>query len=341
MCGIVAVLDQAGRRRSDARAAERDRSADARRPPSHALGWPTPARRRSCSTRGRHAAEADAAAAGRPRRAGPRRPAGAGRRHRGPARPARRVRGRRGGPASSRRRRRRRPPTSSGPTPRSIRAEGRRCGRCGRDRLRTAAAVADLAGRDAGASRAGRLPVDPAGAVGHRPARGPRPRLGRPAPVRAGTTGSTSTTRSWPPASARRGDDPLFPSGAVRVADGAPVVRLQGGGRDRRARRQHRRAAGRDRAATRCCTWRSPRRRRGSPCSATPAGPASASSPSPTPTRSTARRTRAPGGPYVVAVLNGDVDNHADLRARAELSHPDRRSRPTPRSSPPSCRARR
>ena len=55
-----------------------------------------------------------------------------------------------------------------------------------------------------------------------------------------GTTGSTSTIPSWPARWPRRGDDPLFPSGAVRVADGAPDVRLQGRGRDRRARRQHR-----------------------------------------------------------------------------------------------------
>ena len=31
---------------------------------------------------------------------------------------------------------------------------------------------------------------------------------------------------------------------------------------------------------------------------------------------------RTTGGPYVVAALNGDVDNHADLRARSELSFP-------------------
>ena len=37
-----------------------------------------------------------------------------------------------------------------------------------------------------------------------------------------------------------------------------------------------------------------------------------------------------PDGPYVVAALNGDVDNHADLRLAEGLRWP-RRSRPTPR----------
>ena len=56
------------------------------------------------------------------------------------------------------------------------------------------------------------------------------------------------------------------------------------------------------------------------PCSATPGGPASASSPSPTPIRSTAKsRAARRRSPYVVGALNGDVDNHADLRAEHEL----------------------
>ena len=43
-----------------------------------------------------------------------------------------------------------------------------------------------------------------------------------------------------------------------------------------------------------------------------------------------------PGGatpPYVVAVLNGDVDNHADLRVDPRAARSPARSRPTPRSS--------
>ena len=59
------------------------------------------------------------------------------------------------------------------------------------------------------------------------------------------------------------------------------------------------------------------RRRHGARCSATPGGPASASSPSPTPTRSTATRSSSAGAGRArtwSAALNGDVDNHADLK---------------------------
>ena len=61
-----------------------------------------------------------------------------------------------------------------------------------------------------------------------------------------------------------------------------------------------------------------------SPSSVTPGGRASASSPSPTPIRSTARRSSAGGeaGPTSVAALNGDVDNHADLRVEHGLRIP-------------------
>ena len=54
-------------------------------------------------------------------------------------------------------------------------------------------------------------------------------------------------------------------------------------------------------------------------CSATPGGPRSASSPSPTPTPSAPRSSTAPIGPFVTAVLNGDVDNFADLNAAEDL----------------------
>ena len=70
-----------------------------------------------------------------------------------------------------------------------------------------------------------------------------------------------------------------------------PVVRLQGGRRDRRARRQHPGAPRRGRRATPCCGARWPRPMPKSRSSGTRGGRASASSPSPTPIRSTARRS--------------------------------------------------
>ena len=97
------------------------------------------------------------------------------------------------------------------------------------------------------------------------------------------------------PEIAARAADPLFRSGSVRVVPDAPErpgagLRLQGGGRDRRAGRQRPGGAGRHhrRRAPPPGPGRAPTPR--SPWSATPAGPASASSARPTPTRSTAKR---------------------------------------------------
>ena len=90
---------------------------------------------------------------------------------------------------------------------------------------------------------------------------------------------------------AARGEDPLYPSGAVRVADGAlsfvykAAAEIGELGDNTAALRAAIRADGLLHLAL-----AAPARRW--PCSVTPAGPASASSPSPTPTRSTARRTR-------------------------------------------------
>ena len=94
-------------------------------------------------------------------------------------------------------------------------------------------------------------------------------------------------------------------------------VRLQGGGRDRRARRQHRaRCAPRSRDDELLRLALSRADGRGRRCSATPAGRASASSPRPTPTRSTARSSTAGDAARTSsAALNGDVDNYADLKA--------------------------
>ena len=52
--------------------------------------------------------------------------------------------------------------------------------------------------------------------------------------------------------------DPLFQSGAARLAGRLPVGRLQGGGRDRRARRQHPGDARGRSPPTTCCAWRWP-----------------------------------------------------------------------------------
>ena len=103
---------------------------------------------------------------------------------------------------------------------RADRAQGRGVGGRSATACARRARCADLAGPDARPAPPSRLPVDPAGALGPRPARGARPRLGRPARARAGprprpATGGGGRAR-WPPGA----DDPLFASGAVRVADG-------------------------------------------------------------------------------------------------------------------------
>ena len=154
-----------------------------------------------------------------------------------------------------------------------------------RDRLRTAAAVAALAGGDAGAGRARRLPVDPAGAVGDRPHGGARPRLGRHPRVRVGPRPRRrrpgDRRRRSPSAAATRCSRPARPGspGACLsfVYKAAAEIGELGDNTARDARGDRRRRPAAAGAARR------PRPR--SPCSATPAGRASASSPSPTPTR--------------------------------------------------------
>ena len=119
----------------------------------------------------------------------------------------------------------------------------------------------------------------------------------------------------------RRNADPLFQSGSVRVAGetlgfvykaAAEIGELGDNIRALRAAITDRRAAARRAVAAPARGWR---------CSATPAGRASGSSASRTATRSTATRSPAGrSGPYSVAVLNGDVDNHADLKVAHDLS---------------------
>ena len=94
--------------------------------------------------------------------------------------------------------------------------------------------------------------VDPAGAVGPRPPRGARPRLGRPHRPRARPRPRPRRSRRRP-ADRRARRRPPLPLERGAHARGPPQLRLQGGRRDRRARRQHRgharRPAGRRPAA--------------------------------------------------------------------------------------------
>ena len=119
---------------------------------------------------------------------------------------------------------------------------------------------------------------------------------------------------------AERADDPLFGAAGRAHARRPPELRLQGRRRDRRAGRQHRGAARRRSPATSCCA-------RPSPAPDAEAvvlghtrwasvGIISAAQRPPAQLRGA---RRAPTGPYVTAVLNGDVDNFADLKATEAL----------------------
>ena len=174
-----------------------------------------------------------------------------------------------------------------------------------------------------------------------RPSTGSRSGAATPPACTCSCTATTSTSTSGGGRRARRpGRRP-----ALRVRFGAharrpPGLRLQGGGRDRRAGRQHRRPArrhppGRAPAALSAGRVAGP----GRSCSATPAGPASASSPSPTPTPSAPTRPTRPDAP---------VRRRRAQRRRRQLRRPARRRRrsrsrrrspPTPRSSPRSAPA--
>ena len=152
-----------------------------------------------------------------------------------------------------------------------------------RDRLRTARAVEEFAGRDAERRGHRGLHLGAAGAVRPRPARGPRARLGRPAPAGPRPRPRSRRPRRRPGRCASRTADSLFGSMAVRTPDGnlsfvykasAEIGELGDNTRALRGRSP----------ATRSCAGRSPPTPPRRWCSATPAGPASASSPRPTPT---------------------------------------------------------
>ena len=113
------------------------------------------------------------------------------------------------------------------------------------DRLRTADAVAALAGRGTSVATPSRVPGNPASAVGHRPHGGARPRLRWSPRLRVGQQ-SRPRSAGRPEARHRvRGTvwRPAVPGPrrALRRRTGrvGALVRLQGGRRDRRAGRQH------------------------------------------------------------------------------------------------------
>ena len=131
----------------------------------------------------------------------------------------------------------------------------------------------------------------------------------------------------------QRADDPLFRSGTVRVVDGSLCLRLQGGGRDRRAGRQHPGAARGHPVRRPAAPGAQPRRTPSPSCWATPGGPRSASSPSPTPTRSTApRRPARPAPTWWPPSTATSTTSPTSRPPPASTSPP--RSPPTPRSSP-------
>ena len=242
MCGIVAILTRPGSRPTPS-AEELLGALDAAVHVPTGAGPPAGAR-----PDGRRGRQWRTRCSRRARRAGARRPAVPGRRHRGPTRPAwtrswpaRRPGSRTPTPTRS---------TSSGPTPRSSAARDVLWA-LRRDRLRTAAAVSALAGREAGEAALAGFLVCPAGPVRHRPPGGSGPGLGRAAPVRVGPRARPRRSRARQPA----GPSQRRPAVPVRRGPGGrrrAVVRLQGRSRDRRARRQHRRPACRASTATGC-----------------------------------------------------------------------------------------
>ena len=208
-----------------------------------------------------------------------------------------------------------------------------------RDRLRTARRSPALAGADAAVAAIEAFLSVQVALSAHRPARGARPRLRRPA-LLVRDHGLDLDEPAVAALLAERRPTRCSGSGAVRRTGGAPSFVYKaaaeigelGDNTARAARRDPRRRAAAPRARR--------RRRRGRSCSATRAGRASASSPRPTPTRSTTRSSTASDRP---------LRRRRAQRRRRQLRRPARRrgparspprSPPTPRSSPRSSSRR-
>ena len=206
------------------------------------------------------------------------------------------------------------------------------------DRLRTARAVADLAGPRCPAVGAGRLHGRPGGAVGARPAGGAGPGLGRAAPAGLGPRARPGERRGGP-AAGRPGRRRPLRLGRGPGGRREPGLRLQGRRRDRRAGRQHRGAA-----------RRHPRRRAAPPRARVAVGPRDRAGPHPLgQRRHHLRAQRPPGQPRGGGRVAGAVRGRRAERRRRQPrrpqgplrpAHPGRRSPPTPRSSRRSSRAR-
>ncbi len=189
-----------------------------------------------------------------------------------------------------------------------------------RDRLRTGAAVTDLAGREAGpAALAGFTAVQLAlSAIDRLEVRG-RDSAGLHLFV-----WGHGLELGDPELAARiaaRAEDPLYPSGAVRAAGGAlsfvykAAAEIGELGANTAALRA---AIRRDTLLHLALT--SPGARLAVLGHTRWASVGIISEPNAHPVNS--EEERQLGGPYVVAALNGDVDNHADLRAQADLRVP-------------------
>ena len=232
------------------------------------------------------------------------------------------------------------PATWSGSTPPLVRVKDAAWA-VRRDRLRTAAGVADLAGarsvprpRSRPSSRSSRRSPP---STASRSAAGTRPGLhvlvhGHGLDLDAPAVRGPARGRATPTRSSQ--------SGAVRAAERPPQLRLQGGRRDRRARRQHRgppRRHPRRRAAAAGPRRADAQARRARPH---PLGQrrdhlAGQRPPRSTPTRPSRRRRPVRRPPRSTATSTTSPTSRPPTGWR---SRP--RSPPTPRSSPPSCRRR-
>jgi glucosamine--fructose-6-phosphate aminotransferase (isomerizing) len=195
-----------------------------------------------------------------------------------------------------------------------------------RDRLRTAAAVSALAGRDGGASAlAGFYAVQLAlSSIDRLEVRG---RDSAGLHLFVWDHGLELDEPELAARLAARGEDPLYPSGAVRVADGGVLsfvykaaAEIGELGDNTAALR----AAIRDDGLLHLALA-NPGARVAVLGHTRWASVGIISEPNAHPVNSdedTGDGTVDTEGPYVVAALNGDVDNHADLRARAALAIP-------------------